>query len=340
MSTLVQQIVQQYWGNWTGQQKEGKGGWNNTTYFVQEGPKQAVVRIYNTHQDIKKIKFEHHVLTLLGQQAYTFQVPQPLTALNGETVVQVPDDSGRYACLFKYIEGASMGEMGEHPALLPRVLGEATGELSLALSRIKLERFPIYPPYYELKQAYPLCTNETLLSLCSDPPPELSDIQHLLTQLYEAYQHVIDKLDQLRNLPHQLVHGDLNHSNLLSEQGQVKAWLDFEFCTRDVRVMEIAVLLADLLGDGEGRALEQNNIAQFCWGFRQFIQLEEEEIKAIPLLMLLRKVDVFLHFTSRYLDKIDPPSVLIQQASLLCQDLQQLRRSEMWLTSLLMKSMS
>lgn len=337
MSKLVQQIVQQYWRNWTGHQKEGKGGWNNTTYFVQEGPKQAVVRIYNTHQDIEKIKFEHHVLTLLGQKTYTFKVPQPLTTLNGETVVQVPDGSGRYACLFEYIEGESMGE---RDALLPSVLGEATGELSLALSQIKLEQVPIYPPYYELKQAYPLCTNETLLSLCYDPPAELSDIQHLLTELYIAYQHVIDKLDKLRNLPHQLVHGDLNHSNLLSEQGQIKAWLDFEFCTRDVRVMEIAVLLADLLGDGEGGALEQNNIAQFCWGFRQFVQLEEGEIMAIPLLMLLRKVDVFLHFASRYLEKIDPPSVLIQQASLLCQDLQQLRRSDMWLTSLLMKSIS
>ncbi|MBP1907293.1 Ser/Thr protein kinase RdoA (MazF antagonist) [Paenibacillus turicensis] len=335
MSTLVQQIVQQYWGNWTGQQKEGKGGWNNTTYFVQEGPKQAVVRIYNTHQDIEKIKFEHHVLELLGQQTYTFQVPQPLTALNGETVVQVSDGSGRYACLFEYIEGASMEE---RDALLPSVLGEATGELSLALSRIKLERASIYPPYYELKQAYPLCTNETLLSLCYDPPDSLRDVQCSLAELCEAFQMIIVKLDNLRNLPHQLVHGDLNHSNLLTEQGQVKAWLDFEFCTNDVRVMEIAVLLGDLLGDGEGVDSEQH-IEQFCLGFRHFVRLEEEEIKAIPLLMLLRKVDVFLHFTSRYLEQIDPPSVLSQQAELLCQDLQQLRNSDQWLTSLLLKSL-
>lgn len=337
MSTLVQQIVQQYWGNWTGQQKEGKGGWNNTTYFVQEGPKQAVVRIYNTHQDIQKIKFEHHVLKLLGQQINRFQVPQPLTALHGETVVQVPDGSGRYACLFEYIEGASTGE---HPVILPKVLGEATGELSLALSQIKLERLPVYPPYYELKQAYPLCTNETLLSLCYNPPAPLRDVQHSLVELYEAYQRIIVQLDNLRNLPHQLVHGDLNHSNLLSEQGQVKAWLDFEFCTRDVRVMEIAVLLADLLGDGESADSGKENIEQFCLGFHQYVQLEEKEIKVIPLLMLLRKVDVFLHFSSRYLEKIDSPSVLNQQARLLCQDLQQLRRSEIWLTSLLMKALN
>lgn len=336
MSTVVQQIVQQYWENWTGQQKEGKGGWNNTTYFVQEGPKQAVVRIYNTHQDIKKIKFEHHVLKLLGQQTYRFQVPQPLTTLNGETVVQVPDSSGRYACLFEYIEGASMGE---RDALLPSVLGEATGELSQALSQIKLEQVPIYPPYYELKQAYPLCTDETLLSLCYDPPAPLRDVRCSLAELYEAFQMIIVKLDNLRNLPHQLVHGDLNHSNLLTEQGRVKAWLDFEFCTNDVRVMEIAVLLGDLLGDGEGTDSEQHNIEQFCIGFRQFVRLEEEEIKVIPLLMLLRKVDVFLHFTSRYLEQIDSSSVLSQQAELLSQDLQQLRYSDKWLTSLLLKSL-
>lgn len=336
MSTLVQQIVQQYWSNWTGQQKEGKGGWNNTTYFVQEGSKQAVVRIYNTHQDIEKIKFEHHVLKLLGQQTYRFQVPHPLTSLNGDTMVLVSDGSGRYACMFEFIEG---DVIDERHAPSPRALGEATGELSLALSGMKLKLTALYPPYYELQQAYPVCTHQTLVSLCYDPPAQFSGVQHYLAELYEAYKHVIDKLDHLRNLPHQLVHGDLNHSNLLSKQGRVTAWLDFEFCTRDVRVMELAVLLGDLLGDKEGESLEISNIEQFCLGFRKYVQLEEEEIKAIPLLMLLRKVDVFLHFTSRYLEKIDPPSVLTQQAELLTQDLILLQRSQTWLTPLLMKSL-
>lgn len=324
MTTLVQGIVQQYWENWSGQESQGAGGWNNTTYFVQNHTQKAVVRIYNTHQDIEKIKFEHHVLLLLQQQKYSFRVPKPMVSLNGDTIVQVGDGTGRYACLFQYIKVES--SQVDTP-LTPKKLGEAAGELSVALSQLEYTEAPVYRPYYELQQAYSLCQDEELSRLCNDPPIDLRDVQDGLRLLYETYLLLVSQLGTLRELPHQLVHGDLNKSNLLSEQGEVTAWLDFEFCTRDIRVMEASVILSDLLG-GE---YEVVNVEQFCIGFRQYVQLTQDEIIVIPLLMKLRKVDVFLHFTSRYLENIDPPSVLSEQVQLLAQDVEKLRRSQAWL---------
>lgn len=332
MSTLVKEILQQYWENGSGQITQGVGGWNNSTYIVQYRDKKVVVRIYNTHQDTQKIKFEHHILSLLQEQKYSFQVPKPLQSLQGDTIVQVRDGSGRYACLFEYIE---VDPALANSLLTQRALGEAAGELSAALSHLKYSQTPVYPPYYELQRAYPLCQEEQLVGLCADPPIELTGAQHHLQLLYETYQALVGKLEVLRDLPHQLVHGDLNRSNLLSEDGIVIAWLDFEFCTRDIRVMEAAVMISDLLG-GEDEA---SSVEEFCTGYRLHVQLTEAEVAVIPLLMSLRKVDVFLHFTSRYLEGIDPVRVLSEQAQLLAEDVRKLQQSQAWLGDSLQKLM-
>jgi len=53
-------------------------------------------------------------------------------------------------------------------------------------------------------------------------------------------------------LPHQLIHGDLNASNALADEaGRICAILDFEFVTYDLRVMEAAVFLSDMVRSSE-----------------------------------------------------------------------------------------
>ncbi|MFD1774991.1 hypothetical protein ACFSF2_13875 [Paenibacillus rhizophilus] len=65
-------------------------------------------------------------------------------------------------------------------------------------------------------------------------------------------------------------------------------------------------------------------VRDFCRGFSRRVRLTEAEIKAIPVLMLLRKVDVFLHFVTRYLEGTDEAHVLHDQVKLLSEDLIQL----------------
>lgn len=76
----------------------------------------------------------------------------------------------------------------------------------------------------------------------------------------EVYEEITDSLHALEEMPHQLVHGDLNASNLLvmdSGHSQVAALLDFELCTLDVRVMEPAVILSGFLGQPEETKLKR-----------------------------------------------------------------------------------
>lgn len=76
-------------------------------------------------------------------------------------------------------------------------------------------------------------------------------------------------------------------------------------------------------------------VHQFCKGFGSKVQLTSEEISAIPVLMTLRKVDVFLHFMTRYLNGTDAPDVLRQQTQSRAADLHRLANDILWIEEVL-----
>lgn len=325
---VLENVVRQYLPQYAGTPEQGAKGWNNTTRFVDHNHERFVLRVYETHQDPEKIVFEHTVLLALTEAGLSFRTPVPLRAAKGETLVRLEDGSGRFACLFGYIEGVRPADEDFRPL---RAFGETAGELSAALAVIDPGRQPAYRPYYELGEAYPLCKLERVSGLAADPPAELKQAAPSLIRMAEAYAEILRGLEHLRSLPHQLIHGDLNASNLLvrsSEPEIVEALLDFEFCTYDVRAMDAAVILSGL-PEGE------EAIRLFVEGFRKSVMLSDEEIDTIPLLMRLRKVDVFLHFLTRYWEGIDDWTVLEEQASSLSRDLERMRVCEPELKSLL-----
>ncbi|MDP4097183.1 phosphotransferase [Paenibacillus sp. P96] len=320
-------LIKRYWPFYAGQMEKRAGGWNNTTYFVCGDRGKGVLRIYETHKEQEKIRFEHFVLEQLQRQPLRFKVPVPVQTLAGDTIVQLEDGSGKLACLFEYIEGT---HAPNDTLTFARSFGEAAAELSAALASMQLEMPPVYPSYYELGQSYPLCDVETVSRFCAYPAAAFMDLREELLALCTEYGTILHSLDRLRKLPHQLVHGDLNASNLLLDRNdphKVTALLDFEFCTWDVRVMEAAVILSGLLGHEQ----EREAVRQFCAGYAGQIRLYPEEIHVIPVLIRLRKIDVFLHFMSRYLNGTDGPEVLHQQVRLLASDLKRLDLGVTWL---------
>lgn len=99
--------MSQAWPAWRGTLRKRSGGWNNTTYFVESGERRAVLRIYDTHKDRNKIEFEHVVLQKLQALNLPFSTPAPILTAAGETIAQLGDGSGKFACLFAYIDGES-----------------------------------------------------------------------------------------------------------------------------------------------------------------------------------------------------------------------------------------
>ncbi|MEC0255868.1 phosphotransferase [Paenibacillus lautus] len=328
---MIQHLLQVYWPEWNGERVKGPTGWNNTTHFIHNEQRRSVMRIYNTHRDKARIEFEFAVLDSLQQVPLSFKIPAPLPSASGDKMVRVQDGSDRYACLFAYIEGVRPEEGSTQAAYS---FGEKTGELVNALAVCSIGMEPVYPPYFELLQSYPACSEAFILDFCKQPPMEFKDQIEALHILKEAYADICSRLESLKNLPQQLVHGDLNLSNLLVDAEHphtVTALLDFEFCTRDVRAMEPAVVISGFLGIAD----ERKAIQQFCEGFASRVRLNAEEIAAIPVLMRLRMVDVFLHFLSRYREGTDESQVLREQVDMLAAGFKRMESSQKWLDDML-----
>ncbi|WP_110932605.1 phosphotransferase [Paenibacillus bouchesdurhonensis] len=335
---MLSSILNHYPQEYIGKAQQGASGWNNTTYFIEGSLRRSVLRVYETHRDTDKIRFEHAVLQTLDQAAASFRVPLPITTLAGETIVRLEDGSGRYACMFEFIEGMRLEGDSARAAFS---FGEAAGELLLALAEVEPGLQPAYRPYYELSQSYPACSPDIVMAFCNHPPEPFKDLQDSLIELAQAYHDMLQKLDGLEKLPQQLIHGDLNYSNLLvdaHDPARVTALLDFEFCTKDVRSMEPAVVISGLLGQGESENREA--VRLFCQGFGGRIRLMPEEIEAIPVLMRLRQIDVFLHFLSRFFNGTDGPRVLRDQVESISTELRQLERNDAWFTDCLMQYIS
>lgn len=305
-----EQVLQRYGINEGWQLIQGLSGWNNTTRFVEKNGQRWVLRIYETHRDVDKIRYEHEILLALNELKLPFQVPYPMRCDDGSTLIQLTDGSERLACLFSYIEGR---RPEENDAAIVHAIGQATGQLRKALSELKVKSKPLYPPYYEMDSAHPLCTPEQVAVFCSTPPSEFNGEAAELQLVGKAIESFRDMLPQFRELPHQLIHGDINHSNLLvshvADNHKIAAILDFEFCTYDLRVMELAVIVSGLLSSEQPMV----SIEAFLKGAGEHLQLERREVEAIPLLVELRVLDVFLHFLGRFLDGVDGASVLREQ---------------------------
>ncbi|NOU76483.1 phosphotransferase [Paenibacillus sp. LMG 31458] len=289
----------------------GAGGMNNTTRFVDVEGTSYVLRLYETHRDMDKIIFEHSVLLALDKEKdkLHFRVPVPVELPAGGTVVRLDAKEGKLAALFTYTDGCNPTWGNTHQLLQ---FGEAVGKLSSALAAISMELEPVYPPYYEIEHIHPRCTPDAIQEFCLQPPEPFRMQRDELSYIFGRFAAFYKAIPYLRKLPHQLVHGDINGSNMLvNADGQITAVLDFEFVTLDVRVMELAVCLSDLIDPTLPLEELRRNCTAFYKGYGQSIHLREEEIVLLPLLIELRRLDVFIHFLGRYLDGVDAQGVLV-----------------------------
>ncbi len=307
--TIIDKVLTRLFpsGNWSVQ--TGASGMNNTTRFVTAQGQPYVFRIYETHQDASKVKYEHSILLALQEISLPFRIPKPVRTPEGNTILRLED--GKLAALFHFVEGVNP-TLEELPQLYS--FGRTTGQLTCALEKITLDLEPTYRPYYEIENTHPLCPPQAVIHFCTNPPPEFREqgpALLLIGQQFARFQEVVPKLKQL---PHQLVHGDLNASNVLADaEGMISTVLDFEFITKDLRVMELAVCLSDLITAVNEEDLLWAKVEAFLAGYGSVLKLTPDEINALPYLVQLRRLDVFVHFLGRFWDGVDEVHIVKDQ---------------------------
>lgn len=289
--------------------KEGDSGMNNTTRFVEYGDEDFVLRIYESHKDIDKVSFEHSLLFAIQRLSLPFSSPVPVLAKNGNSVVI--SSEGKLCALFKYISG-------ERPSSDKSInyisYGTVVGKLTQALSLIDINNSSVYQPYYDIENTHPSCPIESVLNFCEEPENQFSQFSEKLSIIGSMISEFLSFIPKFKSLPLQLIHGDINQTNMLIDKtSNVSAILDFEFVTHDLRVMELCVCISDMINSNPSNPLLWKFIEDFYIGYKSNITLSKEELEIIPLLILLRRLDVFIHFLGRYRDGVDKKEIVSDQ---------------------------
>lgn len=292
----------------------GASGMNNLTRFIEWNEKKYVLRIYQNHNDETLVTVEQKVLSMIKG----VPVPVLVPTLKGEYFVKYHD---QLAVLFEYQEGVNLK--------LERLeqyknYGEMVGRLSQALSKLEGEKQG-YLPYYELDKAYP---NHEIEAFCQMPEEAFKDLRDELKIVEACYGEWKTIKDELAKLPKQLIHGDINSSNLLmDDEGMISRILDFEFVTKDLRAMEIAICLSEILYEGKDDIWPK--LEAFMEGLRSNLELTDEEMIYLPSLILLRRLDVVLHFMTRY--RCDISSEIAGKTEYLRKQISKLANQWLWM---------
>lgn len=284
------------------------GGVNNVVQFVEtsKGDKY-VLRIYNNGLNTERVEFEHGVLEQLRQIPTSFKVPSFLRCLTTQST-HVRLSNGAEACICELIPGA-----------LPKLssaacIGRAAGELVKAMENMTTEKPSPNPTYFDIYKAHHATTRESFFDYVEKNAEVFKDCREAMDYLIQTLIACESKLIEFKakKLPEQLIHADLHYLNVLVENDQVSGCLDFEFCVRDWRVMELAVALSKYAGEAEGLKYFDELIK----GFQETIKLTKDEAEAVPDGVNIRIISNVIYFVGRAIAGEDSIASLTTRAKM------------------------
>jgi Ser/Thr protein kinase RdoA (MazF antagonist) len=112
----------------------------------------------------------------------------------------------------------------------------------------------------------------------------------------------MEKVDALyAHLPQQVLHRDYDPGNILVDDQQVTAVVDFEFVGTDIRVLDLCVALSWWPVDVMGTGKEWDLIDTFGIAYMTRFPLDEQELLAFPDVFRLRDATSLVYRMGRYM---------------------------------------
>ena len=183
-------------------------------YEVLVGGVRRMLRISPPETDSSAIQFENSVLERLGEGG----VPVPVLV---DTI-----DGDRFARLFSWVDGLPFASVGRPPGLAPSI-GAAAAWIVEALR--SMDPLPRRDLLWDIEKAPDRIRR---LAVHIEDPQRRQMVVDIAADL--------DRVD-MRSLPHQVIHNDLNDDNILVEEGRLSAIVDVGDALWSVRIAEPSI---------------------------------------------------------------------------------------------------
>jgi Ser/Thr protein kinase RdoA (MazF antagonist) len=297
LSESVKKVISNHWSFLAEATFEPTAqGSSQATYFVYTPDNRFVLKLYAATTETVQIQYEHSLLTFLQSTDFSFAVPVPIRTTSGETFIVVE------------AEGRSL-----NAALLPRIVGQAMDRQNLdqiqsagfALASLHHQlakfdpqgKFARLPLWGALDRIHPQVSDPlNVVQILSLGLEEQGRLSQLLSEAIEPAPHLY------ATLPIQTIHADYITPNILVENDRVVGILDFEFATRDLRLLDYLSSLDQFASFPWKDARFEEIVRAFSMGYRACSSLTVAEMKAAIAVWKLQRASSLVYWTGWLLE--------------------------------------
>ncbi|WP_294778121.1 helix-turn-helix domain-containing protein [uncultured Eubacterium sp.] len=140
---------------------------------------------------------------------------------------------------------------------------------------------------------------------CINNLNKVQKVANLSNKLCEKYKNEFGKL--INKLPTQLIHRDINPSNMIFDEKEFKGFVDFDLTEVNVRIFDICycatAILSECFNNQINFKLWQKILNNLIKGYNRIDKLSEHEIEAIPYVIYSIEIICIAYF-SKY-DKFE-----------------------------------
>ena len=253
------------------------GDWNDV-YRLKTTRGHLIARVRHPTTELAQVKYEHALMQAIN--AHITEVPSPYVARNGESFLL---HEGRIVAVFPYLPGRPIDR--DSPAE-----GRAAGQMLGRLHQVTLTALPpmppaVIPPFGQFDWANNhLWAWENIKTLLTqgadqclypaDEPNALENVQTIFDQrdrIEWARAVHADWLAQVaeaeRSLCSAPIHGDFYRRNVLIDQGQISAVIDWDDCRPDWLVFELGRSGWEFAKDSVTHTLDSSRLMAFLKGY-------------------------------------------------------------------------
>ncbi len=237
--------------------------------------KEYILKIAHFGESLEHLEMQHAIMTHLAGRITEYQLPQVVSALNGQQILKITDDQNRerWLRILTWVPGELFARTNPHSPTLLKSTGHLMGTITTALEGFQ-------HPGAARTLRWDLAQADWLLA----HPQELKQPEIVQPFLEEFIKTIKPKID---TLPRQVIHNDANDYNLLVDSSEQIALglIDFGDAVNTLRIAELAILIAYTImnkPDVLAAALAVTD------GFNETCPLLPEEIKILYTLVGLR----------------------------------------------------